>query len=75
MLLAAGADTNLADHDGWTPLHSCVYYELSELVPMLLKAGANPRQRDLQGDTPEEFATSLGHHKMAKLLHSQRYKV
>lgn len=75
MLLAAGADTNLADHDGWTPLHSCVYYELSELVPTLLKAGANPRQRNLQGATPEEFAASLGHHKMAKLLHSKRYNV
>ena len=59
-LLAARADVNLADADGWTPLHSCAVYNLPALVPMLLAAGANSLQRDNSGQTPVELAESRG---------------
>ena len=59
-LLAAGADANLADKDGWTPLHSCAVYNLPDLVPMLLAAGANPLLRDNLGQTPAELAETRG---------------
>lgn len=59
-LLAAGADANLADKDGWTPLHSCAVYNLPDLVPMLLAAGANPLLRDNLGQTPAELAEARG---------------
>ncbi len=59
-LLAAGADANLADTDGWTPLHSCAVYNLPSLVPMLLAYGANPLLRDNTGQTPAELAEARG---------------
>ena len=68
MLLAAGADVNLADCDGWTPLHSCAYYNLPQLVPMLLRAGADPARVAHSGLTPAEMALEKGHDAVARLL-------
>lgn len=67
-LLAAGADVNLADKDGWTPLHSCAVYNLPDLVPMLLAASANPLLRDNFGQTPAELAEARGNMAVAHAL-------
>ncbi|MBR5184698.1 MAG: ankyrin repeat domain-containing protein, partial [Akkermansia sp.] len=67
-LLAAGADANLADKDGWTPLHSCAVYNLPDLVPMLLAAGANPLLRDNLGQTPPELAEARGNMAVVRAL-------
>ena len=69
LLLAAGADVNLADRDGWTPLHSCAYYNLPQLVPLLLRAGAAPSRVEHRGLTPAEMAREKGHEAVARLLH------
>ncbi len=68
MLLAAGADVNLPDRDGWTPLHSCAYYNLPQLVPVLLRAGAAPARVAHSGLTPAEMAQEKGHDAVASLL-------
>lgn len=67
-LLEAGADVNLTDRDGWTPLHSCAHYNLPRIVPLLLKAGADLRLRDNQGSTPADIATAHGHTEIVHLL-------
>ena len=40
MLLALGANPNIADKEGWTALHVAAARGHSDLVPMLLRAGA-----------------------------------
>ena len=67
-LLAARADVNLADRDAWTPLHSCAFYNLAHLVPLLLAAGANPALRNANGNTPAEMAAQRGAAEVAQLL-------
>lgn len=67
-LLAAGADVNLPDRDGWTPLHSCAFYHLPELVPSLLKAGALPHLRDAMGKSPADIAAEKGYVDVLRLL-------
>lgn len=51
MLLHMGADPNLADEDGDTPLHVC---ENAEIAQRLIAAGANPHARNGEGKTPLE---------------------
>lgn len=67
-LLAAGADPNIPDHDGWTPLHSCAFYRLPQLVPALLAAGAAPTRRDRRGFSPADIASEKGFTDIAALL-------
>lgn len=55
LLIAAGADPNLRDQDGQTPLHWAVRNGNTQAVRDLVKAGANKEIRDNNGKTPEEF--------------------
>lgn len=69
MLLAAGAEVNLADITGWTPLHSCARYNLPELVPILLAAGADPKMKEKTwGDTPLKLAKRYGNKEVYAVL-------
>ena len=49
--LAKGADANLRDANGWTPLMHAADKGRTLLVPPLLKAGANPNIRASDGAT------------------------
>nr|WP_301002545.1 ankyrin repeat domain-containing protein [Capsulimonas corticalis] len=51
MLLAHGADVNLADARGATPLMQCVSCDLPDLPKMLFAHGAKVDLTDLQGQT------------------------
>lgn len=67
-LLAAGADANIPDRDGWTPLHSCAFYHLPQLIPALLAAGADSTRRDHWGNTPADIAKEKGFDDIVALL-------
>ncbi|AKT34475.1 Ankyrin repeat [Pyrobaculum sp. WP30] len=55
-LLAAGADPNVRDPDGETPLHIAAEQCRADLAELLLKHGADPSARDNQGKTPLHIA-------------------
>jgi len=65
MLLGAGANPNVPDNDGYTPLHDVV--EMGDCPPArtmreaLLAAGADPSRREKNGRTPSDLAESMGY--------------
>ncbi len=67
-LIAAGANPNIPDCDGWNPLHSCAFYHLPQLIPALLAAGADPTQRDNWEHTPADIAAGRGFADITVLL-------
>ncbi|KAG0202555.1 hypothetical protein BGX33_009586 [Mortierella sp. NVP41] len=50
------------------PLHLAVMLNRKEMVPILLKAGANPLVRSGSGWTPRQEATSLGDRELIELI-------
>jgi ankyrin repeat protein len=50
-LLAAGADPNVKDLDGETPLHIAAEQCNADIAELLLKHGADPNARDEHGFT------------------------
>lgn len=69
LLLAAGADVNRPDSDGWTPLHSCACYNLYTPALLLLENGANPHLKDKRGNHPAQLAELYRHDDVRTLLH------
>jgi signal recognition particle 43 kDa protein len=59
MLLAAGAEVDLADREGYTPLHMAAGYLHTSTIVALLDGGADPEQQDRQGRSPLELVESL----------------
>lgn len=55
-LLDAGAEIDLPDKNGATPLHRAVRTRCAEAVQCLLKAGCNPKLRNVSGSTPFHLA-------------------
>lgn len=61
LLAERGANPNVADEDGWTPLHFAVLRGQGELLRYLLEIGADANAR-LQGDqTPLFVAARIGY--------------
>lgn len=68
-LIDAGADVDLANNKGWTPLHQAAYSNQSDMVDMLLEAGASVEaMAHGDGGTPLVQALFWGHHAMAERL-------
>jgi ankyrin repeat protein len=55
-LIRAGADPNVADNSGVTPLHRAVRTRCAAAVEALLAGGAAPRARNGSGSTPLHLA-------------------
>jgi ankyrin repeat protein len=64
-LLEAGANPNVPDNDGYTPLHDVA--EMGDcssaraMLEVLLAAGADPSRQEKNGRTPSDLAESMGH--------------
>jgi len=65
MLLAAGADPNVQDRAGYTPLHTAARYQEEKIVKSLLEAGADPAIRTHQNRLAADLA---GHPGIATLI-------
>jgi uncharacterized protein len=55
-LLAAGADPNVRQQGGYTPLHSAAHSDDAELVRLLLAHGADPALTADDGRTAADMA-------------------
>jgi hypothetical protein len=64
-LIANGAELNARSDNGTTPLMMAARYGNGDLVPLLLKAGAEPRAANEQELTAADFAQRSGRDRMA----------
>lgn len=67
MLVSSGADVNLANLQGVTPLMDAAYGSLA-MVKLLLKHGAKPGLRDENGHTALKIARQEGQSEIFKIL-------
>jgi cytohesin len=67
-LLERGANPNLSDADGDTPLHGAAQRGNVKLLNMLLEAGANPNAKNKVGGTPLMWAAVSGQEEAVGVL-------
>ena len=68
LLVAYGAQVNVAQRGGWTPLHQAADHGYQELVKFLLEVGADRSLKSTDGRTPREMALEKGFEATAALL-------
>jgi len=66
--LAAGADLNAKNIDGWTPLHKAAQKGHKEVAELLIAGGADVNAKDRDGETPLHRVAIWGHKEVAELL-------
>ena len=67
-LIAAGADVNARQQDGYTALHEAAQNGDSAAIDALLAAGADPSAMIGSGERPADLARKHGHPEIARLL-------
>jgi uncharacterized protein len=68
ILVGYGAQVNVVQHGGWTPLQQAAAHGNLELVRLLLDAGADPSLRAEDGRTALNLAQAGEHNAVARLL-------
>ena len=68
MLIDSGAEINVAQEGGWTPLHEAAAHGNDELVRLLLENGADKNARGTNGKTPADLAMDAKYVETAALL-------
>jgi uncharacterized protein len=68
ILIAQGADVNMEQAGGYTPLHQAAAAGLVDLTKILLEAGAEPDRRCQQGKTAADYARERSHHGVLQQL-------
>ncbi|MGB8534901.1 MAG: ankyrin repeat domain-containing protein [Acidobacteriaceae bacterium] len=68
LLIEQGADVNMAQAGGYTPLHQAAANGRADLVRILLEAGANPDMRCHQDKSPADYARERKHDEVVQLL-------
>lgn len=67
-LIKHGADINICDNEGWTPLMSVCQGGRKEIVEILLKSGASCNEKGISEWSPLTLACSRGHKSIVELL-------
>ncbi|XP_068841740.1 protein phosphatase 1 regulatory subunit 12B isoform X2 [Capricornis sumatraensis] len=63
LLIQAGYELNVQDHDGWTPLHAAAHWGVKEACSILAEALCDMDVRNKLGQTPFDVADEgLGEH-------------
>ncbi|KAJ5948194.1 hypothetical protein N7466_001209 [Penicillium verhagenii] len=68
LLSTCPEDVDLLNHEAQTPLHIAAAEGHFEVIPELLRAGANTLIQDINGRTALHLAVSRGHFDVARLL-------
>jgi ankyrin repeat protein len=67
-LLERGADINVRNRFGETPLHLASFNGVLEVVRLLLEHGADEQAKNNDGKTPLQEAVEDGHDEVVELL-------
>ena len=67
-LVAKGADVNVKDELGQTPLHGAARGGHQEVVDLLIRCGANVTEQDQVGRTPLYESAIRGHFPVSEIL-------
>jgi ankyrin repeat protein len=68
LLLDKGANINLANEDGWTPLICAASINRVDVIKILLSNGADINLKNKDGKTARDIAQKLGHTKIVAAI-------
>jgi len=73
-LLLNGAEVNVAQDGGWTPLHQAAAHGQIEIMKLLLAHGAEINTRSEDGTTPLQMTQNKGYPEAAEMLQQRGAK-